>query len=51
MSLTTTGHVDIIQSEGSVQQGELWEYAFAILVVFASTILFIYVNANCTSAG
>ena len=49
MSLTTTGHVDIIDTIDGERQGEIWEYLFAIVVVVVSTFVYIYVNANCTS--
>ena len=52
MSLTTTGHVDVIDGTGNepaAQGGTPAEYGFAMVIVVASTVFFIYVNANCTS--
>ena len=50
MSLTTTGHVDIIElDDDGLRQGQVWEYCFAISIVIVSTFVYIYVNANCTS--
>ena len=47
MTLTTTGHVDIIDSQQ--QEGRDWEVAAALLITFVSTFIYIYVNANFTS--
>ena len=44
MTLTTTGHVDILD-----RTGRDWEVIAALVVSFAATFIFIYVNANFTS--
>ena len=44
MTLTTTGHVDIIEREGRE-----WEVGMALVVTFVATFIYIYVNANFTS--
>ena len=50
MSLTTTGHVDIIKLDDDGERlGAIWEYIFAILICFATLIVFVYVNANFTA--
>ncbi len=49
MSLTTTGHVDIIEQSDADINEQLWEFGFAIVVIWLASIVFIYVNANCTS--
>ena len=48
MTLTTTGHVDIINEDGT-EAGAHWETIWAILVVILATFVYIYVNANFTS--
>lgn len=50
MTLTTTGHVDIINADGSFDKpGEDWEFVCAVCVVVLATFVYIYVNANFTS--
>ena len=48
MTLTTTGHVDIINSDGT-GSGKDWEVLSAVGVVVVATFVYIYVNANFTS--
>ena len=48
ISLTTTGHVDIVGGDESVP-GTLWEVVMGLGVGAGATLVFIYVNANCTS--
>eukprot|EP00966_Prymnesium_polylepis_P287894 6649335-Prymnesium_polylepis.1 len=44
MSLTTTGHMDVVDVTGHE-----WEVGVAIIVVLFSTFCFTYMNANITS--
>jgi hypothetical protein len=48
MSLTTTGHVDVVGEDHSASSA-VWEVGIALGVTVAATLVFIYVNANCTS--
>lgn len=48
MTLTTTGHVDIINDDRT-NEGTDWEVCMAVLVVLFATFVYIYVNANFTS--
>eukprot|EP00966_Prymnesium_polylepis_P113881 2632195-Prymnesium_polylepis.1 len=48
MTFTTTGHVDIVDSE-SQNAGRDWEVFAAIVVAIIATFVYIYINANFTT--
>lgn len=49
MTLTTVGHVDVIDEDPSRASGETWEIMIAIVIIFAATLLYIWITANFTS--
>jgi len=49
MSLTTTGHVDIIYGETEENKGDVWEVLIAMVVMLLATLVYTTVIANVTS--
>ena len=49
MTITQVGHKDVVNNDGEVNGGKVWEFVVATVVVVASSFLYIYIDANFTS--